>query len=902
VIVESPAKAKTIGKFLGKDYRVEASFGHIRDLPSSADEIPESIKSKPWARMAVDIDNDFQPVYVVQSGSKKRIAELKRLLQDSDGLVLATDEDREGESISWHLLETLKPKVPVQRIVFHEITKSAIDEAIANPRQVNQELVRAQESRRILDRLFGYCLSPVLWKKVRTKLSAGRVQSVAVRLVVEREEARRAFRTAVYWDLEAKLEAQGVPFTATLIDLGGKRLAQGKDFDANTGELTAEAARASKPVLWLHQEDAESLQAALKQNLPWRIATVDQKEGRLRPSPPFSTSTLQQAASSLLGFSPKYTMQLAQKLYEGVDLGGGDREGLITYMRTDSFTLSEKALAEAGGVIRDLYGPKYHERRQYATKSKMAQEAHEAIRPTQLHRTPEAAEKILHGDELRLYRIIWNRTIASQMADAELLKTTADITADSPQGTATLRANGSVVTFPGFLRVADSAQRDTELPPLQQDMSVGPGGAIAFQALDPLRHETKPPARYTEAALIKQLEEEGIGRPSTYAPTITTIQQRGYVTKRGNALIPTFVGIAVTQLLREHFAEYVDLKFTARMEDVLDEIAEGHEDWVEFLRKFYWGGEQSKEESRFGGGLQPQIAARLDKIEFPAIPIGLAADGQPIVVRLGRTAPYLQKGEGGDGNTASVPEEITYEELHPEKAEELLAAKARGNESLGKCPETGLEVYALVGPYGPYVQLGEAVDKKKPKRASLPKGTPIESVSLDTALEYLSLPKTLGKDPNTGKDIKANIGRFGPYVQHDSDFRSIPKTESVFTMTLERALELLAMPKGTRASGKKLLREIGLHPTTSTKIELFEGRYGPYVSDGTLNATLPKSIAPGDATLEQALELLAQAAEKQPAAKRKKAAPKKPAAKKPAAKKPAAKKSPAKKPAAKKKA
>ena len=904
VIVESPAKAKTIGKFLGKDYQVEASYGHIRDLPSSADEIPEEIRSKPWARMAVDPDNDFQPVYVVQAGSRKRIADLKRQLKEADELVLATDEDREGEAISWHLLETLKPKVPVKRIVFHEITKSAIDEAIANPRSVNNELVRAQESRRILDRLYGYSLSPVLWKKVRTGLSAGRVQSVAVRLVVEREEARRAFRTAAYWDIETTLSANGIEFGATLKQLGGKRLADGGDFDPNTGALAE--SQAGKTPLWLREADAAKVAEDLRRNVPWRVAHVEQKETKTRPQPPFSTSTLQQAASSLLGFSPKQTMKIAQKLYEGVNLGGGEREGLITYMRTDSLVLSEKALAEAGGVIGKLFGERYHHRRQFTTKSKMAQEAHEAIRPTVLSRTPESVAAYLDSEEQRLYRIIWNRTIASQMADAELLKTTVDFEAETSLGTAVIRANGSVVTFAGFLKVADSSQRDTELPAISVGMKAGPGEAIAIQATEPVKHETKPPARYTEAALIKELEELGIGRPSTYAPTISTIQQREYVTKKGNALAPTFVGIAVTQLLREHFGEYVDLQFTARMEGALDDIAEGHQDWVNFLKAFYRG------EGKFGHGLEPAIKERIKNIEFPTIGVGLAADGNPIVVRLGRSAPFLQKGEGEKAATVTLPNELTYDELTPEKAEELLELKSRGNEGLGKDPETGLTVYALVGPYGPYVQLGEGETTKevtlasgkvktvkvKPKRSSLLKGTPIESVTLESALGYLRLPKTLGVDPASGEKIETSIGPFGPYVKRDGEFRSIPKGETPFTMTLDRALELLAMPKGSRASGKKLLRKLGEHPETQVAVEMFEGKYGPYVSDGTYNATIPKGVDLEQFTLAQALPLLAEAAERKPA--KKKAAAKKPAAKKPAAKKSTAKKAVAKKPAAKK--
>jgi DNA topoisomerase-1 len=884
VIVESPAKAKTIGKFLGKDYVVVASYGHVRDLPGAANQIPEAIKDKPWARMAVDIDNNFEPVYVVQPDSKKHIAELRRLLKDSDEVVLATDEDREGESISWHLLETLKPKVPVSRIAFHEITKAAIDEAIAHPREVNMQLVRAQESRRVLDRLFGYSLSPVLWKKVRTSLSAGRVQSVAVRLVVEREEERRAFRTAEYWDITAKLSAAGVDFEAALTHLDGQRIASGKDFDATTGLMKAEGGSAPA---WLHEPEARQLASGLAANVPWRVVAVDSKQSKMSPAPPFITSTLQQSASSLLGLSPRQSMQIAQRLYEGVDMGAGEREGLITYMRTDSVTLSDKALAEAAGVVKRLFGEDYHRWRQFKTKSKNAQEAHEAIRPTSLARTPEQVARYLSGDDLRLYRLIWNRTLASQMADAQLDKTTVDFEAKVDGKTATLRANGSVVTFPGFLKVADSAQTDTELPAITVGQEAGGNGTIALNGTEAIQHKTKPPARYTEAALIRRLEEDGIGRPSTYAPTIGTIQAREYVEKRGNALAPTYLGIAVTLLLRKHFAEYVDLRFTARMEDKLDDIADGNADMTQFLTAFYRGS------GEFGVGLAPHIEKEMPVIDFPNIPVG-EVDGQPVVVRLGRTAPFLQRGEGGEGNVVSVPADIPYDELSEEKAIELFAQRAKANEPIGQDPATGLNVYKMLGPYGPYVQLGEQGEdkKKKPKRSSLPKGTDLEKVDFALAMRYLSLPRTLGEHPETGKKIAASLGRFGPYIVHDGDFRSIPKTDNLFDVTLPRALEIFAQPKGVRATSKKLLRAIGEHPVSGAKVELYEGRYGAYVSDGTYNATIPKDTTPEAVTLDQAVGLLAEAAERKPskkkaAAKSKakaKAAPKKKAAAKPKAK------------------
>ena len=896
VIVESPAKAQTIGKFLGRDYKVVASYGHIRDLPKSADEIPEEFKSEPWARLAVDVDHGFRAVYVVQKESKKNLAELKKLCKEADEVVLATDEDREGESISWHLLEVLKPKVPVSRIAFHEITKTAIEQAVASPRQVNDQLVRAQETRRILDRLFGYELSPVLWKRVRTGLSAGRVQSVAVRLVVEREEERRAFHRAEYWDVEAKLSAQGKEFTAGLVSLDDRRVAEGKDFDAATGLLKVAGA---ERVTWLDSAAAETLAQTALAAVPWRVTTVDQKESRQRPQPPFITSTLQQAASSAYGFSPRRTMEIAQRLYEGVDLGEGEREGLITYMRTDSVVLSERALAEAGEVIEKLFGSRYHARRQYTTKSRMAQEAHEAIRPTHLSRTPEQVAKYLNPDELKLYRLVWNRAVASQMADAELLKTTVDIEADAAGKRALFRAAGQVITFAGFLRVMESQQKETELPALTGGMLVGPGQPIALNAVDPVQHETQPPARFTEASLVRRLEEEGIGRPSTYAPTISIIQLRGYVERVGQALAPSYLGIAVTILLRGHFAEYVDVSFTAQMEEVLDEIAEGTCEWLDFLTRFYHGDADKPAEK----GLKPRIAAEMAQIEYPAIPVGDTPDGQPLIVRLGRSAPFLQRGEGGDGNVVSIPKGLYYDEMSVERALELLAASSKAAEGLGSDPNTGLPVFAFVGPYGPYVQLGNTGDVKsaKPKRASLPKGTPIESVSLAVALKYLSMPRTLGEHPEKGKPVVVNIGRFGPYVGCDGEFRSLEKGEDVFGVTFSRAMVLLNQPKPSGA--KKLVKNLGNAPGTETPIDVYEGRYGPYVTNGAVNATLPKTITdPAQVTMEEALALLVVAAEKKPsrpvkrrgpfkkAAASDSAAPKKKAAakKKPAAKKKAA--------------
>ena len=877
VIVESPAKATTIGKFLGNDYKVKASFGHVRDLPKSASEIPASVKSKPWARLGVNVDEDFNAVYVVQKESRKHIAELKELCKEADEVILATDEDREGESISWHLLEVLNPKAPIKRIAFHEITKSAINEAIQHPRTVNEDLVRAQETRRILDRLFGYELSPVLWRKVRGKLSAGRVQSVALRLVVEREEERRAFNKSAYYDAEAALSKDGKTFKASLITANGKRIATGKDFDATTGNLKSQGAK----VTWLQEKDAQVLTQQMMNAVPWKVVRVDQKETRVRPYPPFITSTLQQAASGALNFSPRKTMQVAQKLYEGVNLGDGSREGLITYMRTVSVTLSEKALQDAQAFIRAQFGDQYHQRRQYATKSKMAQEAHEAIRPTLIARPPKAVAPFLSKDELRLYELIWKRAVASQMADSIVLRTSVDIESADENHSAELRATGSVVVFPGFMRVSNDKQKDTELPVIREGMTVGntENAVISLESLSPLSHETQPPARFTEASLIKRLEDEGIGRPSTYAPTLSVIQQRGYVGRAGSALVPTYLGIAVILLLRNHFANYVDLGFTAQMENILDDIAEGRQDWLQFIKGFYHGDKDANIT-----GLKPKIESTIESIEFPTIPVGKDAEQQEIVVRLGKNAPFIQRGKGGEGNTASLPEDVYYDSLTVEKALTLLENRAKGEAGIGKCPETGKPVFLLEGPYGPYVQLGSTeTEGKKPKRVSLPKGTSPDTVSLEKALQLLQLPQKLGTHPETGKPVSVGLGRFGPYVVHDGDFRSLDQTK-LFTVTLEEAIDILAQPKKSRTS-KKLLRTLGAKPDSDASIELYEGRYGPYVTDGKVNASLPKTMSSDDITLDAALELVANAAKKKktrkkPAAKKKSTTKKKTTTKK----------------------
>jgi len=894
IIVESPAKARTITRFLGKEFAVSSSYGHIRDLPGSAAEIPAKYKKEKWARLGVNPEEGFAPIYVVSKDSKKQVAELKKLMKDADEILLATDEDREGEAISWHLLEVLQPKIPVRRITFHEITKSAIEEALQSPRDLNMQVVRAQEGRRILDRLYGYSLSPVLWKKVRTKLSAGRVQSVAVRLVVEKEEERQAFHVAEYFDVEALLTNEQLHFTARLTAVDGLRLAGGKDFDADTGAL-----KKPKERLHLMEPLAVDLSAAAKQTLPWIVETVNRKETTQRPSPPFTTSTLQQAASGRLRLSPQRVMRVAQRLYEGIALGGGAGEGLITYMRTDSLTMSEKALADAEGFIRGEYGSEYSDGpRRYKTKAKGAQEAHEAIRPTEIGRTPAMVKPYLDSEEFGVYQLIWNRAVASQMTNARLDKTTVDFRVDLPDRKLTFRSNGSIVTFPGFLKVYGDRGQDALLPNLDEGMRIGgtasetPSGTpvIGIQEVDPLRHETQPPARYTEASLIKKLEEEGIGRPSTYATVISTIQTRDYVTKKGGALLPTYIGIAVTHLLRTHFQTYVDLQFTALMESDLDRIAEGEVDWVEFLDHFYHGSEQNVR------GLEGAIAEELPKIEFPRIPVGVdPKTGHPITLRIGRTFVYVVV-EGDDDRRATLPVDLLIDELTPEKALELIQARDKSREPIGVHPETAQNIYALTGPYGPYLQLGEVEDDKKPKRISLGKATDPAGIDLAYALRLLDLPREIGLDPETGKKVRAGLGRFGPYVERDRVFVSVDTVDSLFTIGLDEALE-----KIRNKNKKTVLKELGNHPESGEPLQVLKGRYGPYVTHAKVNATIGKDRDPEDVTLADALALLKDAAERKGRAPAKKKTTRKKTAKKKTAKKKVAKKKTATKKTAKKK-
>jgi len=877
VIVESPAKAKTLTRFLGDEYRIEASYGHVRDLPEKASEVPAEIRKKSWGRLGVDTDGDFTPYYVIPADKKKRVQSLKAALKDASELLLATDPDREGESISWHLREILKPKVPVRRIVFHEITEEAIREALAGAHDLDEDLVKAQESRRILDRLYGYTLSPVLWKKVSTGLSAGRVQSVSVRLLVEREEARRAFRTSSYWDIDARLSGAGREFTATLVRVGNERVATGKDFDSATGML------ANQKVRLLDEALARRLADGLRTHLPWRVTSVEAKPGAERPAPPFTTSTLSQEASRKLGFSTERTMQVAQRLFQGVEIGGGDIEGLITYHRTDSTTLSEKAITEAARVIREMFGDDYHTGpRRYQTRVKNAQEAHEAIRPTDFRLAPKDLERYLESDELRIYELIWKRTMASQMPDARVLKTSVEITGVGPdEEPCAFTASGKAIEFAGFRRAyvegsddpeAELADQESILPAMQEgDLVAAPGkadaGTVALAGLDPKGHETQPPPRYTEAALIKELEQAGIGRPSTYAPTIATIERRGYMFRQGKALVPSFSAFAVTNLLRDHFGDYVDVGFTAEMEEDLDQISNGERDGLSFIKAFYRDGE--------GGhpGLAPMVARAEPNIEYPVIEIGTdAATGESLRVRVGRYGPFVQRGEGGAGNTATLPKTLPPADLTVEKALALLKAKADGPKDLGADPATGRKVYVQHGRFGHYVQLGETPPKVKgkapemPKRASIPAAISASAITLDQALKLLSLPRDLGAHTADGEIIVASNGRFGPYVKHGDEFRSLEDGDDVHTITVERALELLTAPKKSRrrTATRTVLRTLGAHAQGGAEVKLMEGRYGPYVTDGEVNASLPKIADPATFTLAAAVELLKARAEAGP--------------------------------------
>ena len=862
VIVESPAKARTISGYLGPDFVVESSVGHIRDLPDSAAEIPEKYKGESWARLGVDVEHGFEPLYVVDPDKKKTVAQLKKQLANADELLLATDEDREGEAIAWHLLEVLKPKVPVRRMVFHEITRDAIEQALDETREVDERLVDAQESRRILDRLYGYEVSPVLWKKVMRGLSAGRVQSVATRLVVQRERERMAFRAAEWWDMVATFDplvAEGdevrpggggsadaassrQSFEARLVSVEGQRVATGRDFGPD-GKLRGEARQ-------LDEEAARGLADRL-QGSSFQVARVERKPYVRRPSPPFMTSTLQQEASRKLRFSAQTTMRLAQRLYEN---------GYITYMRTDSTTLSESALTAARAQVTALFGADYvpPEPRRYERKVKNAQEAHEAIRPSGDHfRTPQDVRSELSTDEHALYELIWMRTVASQMKDAHGQTVSLRIAADSNAGEAVeFGASGTVITFRGFLAAYEEG-RDADRAAQEEDEerrlpNLGEGDSVELRALEPQGHETSPPARYTEATLVRTLEELGIGRPSTYASILGTILDRGYVFKRGTALVPAFLAFSVVGLLEKHFGRLVDYDFTASMEDDLDRIAAGDEQRVEWLGRFYFGDGT--------GGLHELVSdlGAIDAREINSLEIG---DG--IVLRVGRYGPYLER----DGQRASVPEELAPDELTLEKAEELLSQPS-GDRELGTHPETGLAIVARNGRYGPYVtEVLPEESKEKPRTASLFKTMSLDTIGLDDAVRLLEIPRVVGV-PEDGEEVVARNGRYGPYVQKGKESRSLESEEQLFTIDLPGALALLAQPRqrrGQRAAATKPLRELGTDPVGGKEIVLKEGRFGPYVTDGETNASLRKGDDPETVTLDRAVELLTERRAKGPA-------------------------------------
>jgi DNA topoisomerase-1 len=838
VIVESPAKARTIAGYLGPDFIVESSVGHIRDLPDSAAEIPEKYKGESWARLGVDVEHGFEPLYVVDPDKKKTVAQLKKQLADADELLLATDEDREGEAIAWHLLEVLKPKVPTRRMVFHEITRDAIERALDETRDVDERLVDAQESRRILDRLYGYEVSPVLWKKVMRGLSAGRVQSVATRLVVQRERERMAFRAAEWWDLLATFDPES--FEARLLSVGGQRVATGRDFGPD-GKLRGEARQ-------VDEEAARGLAERL-QGSSFSVSRVERKPYVRRPSAPFMTSTLQQEASRKLRYSAQTTMRLAQRLYEN---------GYITYMRTDSTTLSESALAAAREQASSLFGADYvpPEPRRYERKVKNAQEAHEAIRPSgDRFRTPQDIRSEVTPDEHALYELIWMRTIASQMKDAQGQTVSLRIAGESSGGeTAEFGASGTVITFRGFLaayeegrdadRAAQEEDEERRLPNLSE------GDTVELRALEPQGHETSPPARFTEATLVRTLEELGIGRPSTYASILGTILDRGYVFKRGTALVPAFLAFSVVGLLEQHFGQLVDYDFTARMEDELDRIAAGDEDRVQWLGRFYFGDGD--------GGLHELVSdlGAIDAREINSLEIG---DG--IVLRVGKFGPYLERGE----DRASVPEELAPDELTLEKAEELLSQPS-GDRELGTDPETGLQLVARTGRYGPYVSevLPEG-SKEKPRTASLFKSMSLDTVTLEDALRLMQLPRVVGVAED-GEEVVARNGRYGPYVQKGKESRSLESEEQLLTITLPEALAVLAQPRQRRGqrAGTKPLRELGADPVGGKEIVLKEGRFGPYVTDGETNASLRKGDDPETVTLDRAVELLAERRAKGP--------------------------------------
>jgi DNA topoisomerase-1 len=841
VIVESPTKAKTIRKFLPKGYVVEASMGHIRDLPQSATDIPAKLKAEEWTKIGVNVEQNFEPLYVVPKGKFKVIQDLKKKMQDADELFLATDEDREGEAISWHLMEVLKPKIPVKRMVFHEITKNAILKALEDTRDVDMNLVHAQETRRILDRLVGYTVSPLIWKKIAFGLSAGRVQSAGLRLIVNRERERIRFRSATYWDLDAELSKSKSKFNAKSISWNGKRIATTKDFDETTGKLL----EGKENIFLLDEQNANNLLTTLNR-ATFTVQSVEEKQFTQKPSIPFITSTLQMESNRKLGMSARDTMRTAQGLYE---------QGFITYMRTDSPNLSQEAIMGARNAVKDLFGTEYlsPEPRQFTSKNKGAQEAHEAIRPAGAE-FKHPRETGLTGRDLALYELIWMRTVSCQMAEAKKLSLSVRIEGKHNQDSVIFGANGSRIIFPGFLRAyvegsddPDAALEDKEV--LLPEMKTG--DSLTLEQINALTHTTKPPARFTEASIVQQLEKEGIGRPSTYASIIDTILDRGYVRKLGNALCPTYTGFAVVQLLENHFNKLVDYKFTSAMENSLDEIAEGKVEYLPYLKGFYLGKD----------GLATLVKEQDKKIDPGESRTVVLEQIKDVEVKIGRYGAYVIKPKTATHEEihATIPDDVAPADLTSETIQDLLIASEKGPQSLGKDPKTGMDIYCLSGRFGPYVQLGQVTEEEpKPRRASVTKGMDPKTLTLEQALKLLSLPRDLGMHPEKNKPILANMGRFGPYVMCDGDFRSLKKEDDVYTVTLERGLELLREEKKSRR-GAQALREVG--KLDEEKIELMDGKYGMYLKWGKVNATLPEGVEHEKLTLEQAIEIVKARAE-----------------------------------------
>ena len=800
VIVESGAKADTIARFLDDDYVVSACFGHVRDLPRRAAERPAKIKGQPWADLAVDVDHGFQPYYIVPGESKKHVTRLRKELRQAGRILLATDEDREGESIGWHLLEVLKPKVPYERIVFHEITPTAIEHALESPREIDEHLVEAQESRRILDRLYGYSLSPVLWRKLGQGTSAGRVQSVALSFLVRRERERMAFVSAEYWGASANFEVSGSQLTARLLSLGGVELAsQTSDFNPSTGQLSADDKR------WETEATLEALRPALTE-AEWIVSRIVKTQAQLRPAPPFTTSTMQQAASNRLGMGSARAMAAAQRLYQGIDLGA-ERVGLITYMRTDSVTLSAQALAQTAEFIKTNHGEDYHQFRTYKTRSRNAQEAHEAIRPTDVARTPESLRSVLEGDDFALYDLIWRRAVASQMSDARVERTRIELQATLPDrpddDPAIMLANGQVVIFPGWYRVLPPRGDGQQLLP-----DVNEGDRARLLEFEPRRSESQPPPRYTEATLVKRLEDDGLGRPSTYAAIIKTLTDRSYATRRGRTLIPTFLGFGVTDLLTQHFPDLVNADFTADMEDSLDQIARGEARAEEHLHAFYFGDDGDE------NGLKSRVAEKIDTIPFWALNLtedGLSLDlngdehvgPNDIQVRIRGGSSFLRRGVGDDMRTAPLPPDLAPADLTLAQAAELLETTQQLPRNLGRHPDYGDDVWLLNGRFGPFVQVGETVGRPKrgqpkPRRASVPKDMELPDVNLEHAMEWLRWPKSLGRHPQSDEEVTVRPGRWGAYVQCGDERRNLKAEDDLEVIDIDRALALLAEPRAPR--------------------------------------------------------------------------------------------------------